>query len=135
MTIRSDRSGFGTLFDGADPLLPVEARNVSTVAPQSLFLMNNDFVMAQAGALADRILAEPAERNGGADGIAPSDDTIERGRIERLYELLYGRPVTDREVAIGHELLAARRTATDQRRAWVAYCQVLLCANELVYID
>ena len=135
MTIRSDRSGFGTLFDGADPLLPVEARNVSTVAPQSLFLLNNDFVMAQAGALADRVLAEPAECNGGADGIAPSDDEIERGRIERLYELLYSRPVTDREVAIGRELLAARRTTTDQRPAWVAYCQVLLCANELVYID
>ena len=106
MTIRSDRTGFGPLFDAADPLLSVEARIVSTVAPQSLFLMNNEFVVAQAGALADRILAEPADPVGAEADAAEPD---ERSRIERLYELLYGRPVTDREVAIGRaELLAAR---------------------------
>jgi uncharacterized protein DUF1553 len=128
MTIRSDRSGFGPLFDSADPLLPVEARNVSTVAPQSLFLMNSDFVVDQAGALADRILAESAT--------GPQEsESRERAMIERLYQLLYARGVTDREVAIGRDLLAARRAAGDERAAWLAYCQVLLCANEFIYID
>jgi hypothetical protein len=140
MTIRSDRTGFGPLFDAADPLLSVEARITSTVAPQSLFMMNSEFVIAQAGALADRMLAErtPDEPGAAAEtaGNRPPDaPSPERTRIERLYELLYGRPVTDREVAIGRQLLAARRAASDERGAWLAYCQVLLCANEFIYID
>jgi hypothetical protein len=134
MTIRSDRSGFGPLFDAADPLLSVEARITSTVAPQSLFLMNNDFVVAQAGALADRVLAasvaKAAADNPPAD--APSRD---RWCIQRLYELVYGRPVTDREVGVARELLAGRRAVSDEHAAWSAYCQVLLCANEFIYID
>jgi hypothetical protein len=136
MTIRSDKTGFGPLFDAADPLLPVEARNLSTVAPQSLFLMNNEFVMAQAGALADRILAEPPAGEATAADNSPADaELLERARIERLYEILYARSVTDREVAVGRQLLAARRAASDERAAWLAYCQVLLCANEFIYID
>ena len=34
MTIRSDRSGFGPLFDQADSTAPVDRRTVSTVAPR-----------------------------------------------------------------------------------------------------
>src|SRR5262249_50048711 len=41
MTVRSDRSGFGPLFDVADPTAPVDRRTISTVAPQALFLMNH----------------------------------------------------------------------------------------------
>jgi hypothetical protein len=135
MTIRSDRTGFGTLFDAADPLLSVEARITSTVAPQSLFLMNNEFVVAQAGALADRTLAETDAATETAGNLPSDAESRERARIEQLYELLYARPVTDREVAIGHQLLAARRAVSDERGAWLAYCQVLLCANEFIYID
>jgi Protein of unknown function (DUF1549)/Protein of unknown function (DUF1553)/Planctomycete cytochrome C len=138
MTIRSERSGFGVLFDGADPLLPVEARTVSTVAPQSLFLMNNEFVVAQAAALADRILAESpaaAEAVGTTVDAKAGAEPRERASIERLYQLLYARGVTDREAAVGRDLLAARRAVSDERTAWIAYCQVLLCANEFIYID
>ncbi|NBV86457.1 MAG: DUF1549 domain-containing protein, partial [Verrucomicrobia bacterium] len=40
-TIRSDRSTFQALFDGADPASIVEKRVEATVAPQSLFLLNH----------------------------------------------------------------------------------------------
>ena len=43
MTVRSDRSGFGPLFDVADPTAPIDRRTVSTVAPQALFLLNHPF--------------------------------------------------------------------------------------------
>ena len=91
MTIRSDRTGFGTLFNAADPLLSVEARTVSTVAPQSLFLMNNEFVVAAAGGLADRILAESVSNaeTVAAAGNSPDSEAGDQARIERLYELLY----------------------------------------------
>src|SRR5207237_9787300 len=37
MTIRSDRTGFGPLFDAADTTAPVDVRPVSTVAPPAPF--------------------------------------------------------------------------------------------------
>jgi hypothetical protein len=85
--------------------------------------------------LAERTPDEPGAAAETAGNRPPDAPSPERTRIERLYELLYGRPVTDREVAIGRQLLAARRAASDERGAWLAYCQVLLCANEFIYID
>jgi hypothetical protein len=118
MTIRSDRSSFGPLFDAADATAIVDHRTVSTVAPQALYLLNNAFALDQARALARRIEALATDA---------------RGRIATLYELLYGRPPSGEEVAIG---LAALGSASETRpEAWEAYCQVLLCANEFVYVD
>jgi hypothetical protein len=116
MTVRSDRSGFGPLFDVADPTAPADHRNVSTVAPQALFLMNHPFAKEQAKALAQRLAA-----GGGSDA----------DRIGRAYVLLYGRPPSEEEVKIG---LALLRSGTGEA-AWAEYCQVLLCANEFVYVD
>jgi hypothetical protein len=115
MTIRSDRSNFRMLFDAADPTGIVDQRNDSTVAPQALFLMNNPFVLDRARALADRVMKQ-----------GPPDD---RAKIDWLYRLLYSRPANDRETEIG---MAVVREGGE---SWASYCQVLLCANEFVYID
>ncbi len=117
MTVRSDRSGFGPLFDQADSTALVDRRTVSTVAPQALFVMNHPFVLEQAKALAKRIA------DGGKD---------ERTKIQRAYVLLYGRPPVDEEVKIGLGFVA-RGGGT--AKAWEEYCQVLLCANEFIYVD
>ena len=45
-------------FDFADPSTVVGVRNVSTVAPQALFLMNHPFVREQARAAAERLLRD-----------------------------------------------------------------------------
>jgi hypothetical protein len=119
MTIRSDRSGFGPLFDMADSTAPVATRTISTVAPQALFLLNHPFVLEQKAALARRILQ---------DAQANDDKT----RIEKTYLLLYGRPPTEEELRIGLEFLARQRSP---KEAWGAYCEILLCANELIYVD
>ncbi len=116
MTVRSDRSGFGPLFDVADPTAPADHRNVSTVAPQALFLMNHPFAKEQAKALAQRIAAGK-----GSDA----------EKVGRAYVLLYGRPPTAEEVQIGLDLLGPAANEA----AWAEYCQVLLCANEFVYVD
>ena len=117
MTIRSDRSGFGPLFDAADSTALVDRRTISTVAPQALFLMNNPFILEQTKALAKRL----------ADG-----DKDDRARIRRAYSLLYGRPPIDEEVKIGLDFL---RRGGGTAKAWEEYCQVLLCANEFIYAD
>src|SRR5947208_394659 len=122
MTIRSDRSNYRMLFDAADPVSIVEKRIDSTVAPQALFLLNHPFVQAQVKVLAQRLTRE-----------SPTDD---RGKIERLYQLLYGRPPTAQEMEVG--LAAVASTSSDASAiadAWDQYCQVLLCANEFIYVD
>jgi Protein of unknown function (DUF1553). len=132
ITIRSDRTGFGPLFDAADTTALVDRRTVSIVAPQSLFLMNNPFVLDQAKALARRLLRET---NIGEDT-----------RIQSAYELLFGRNATAREIAVGKRLLTAARRGRPERvagdvvpdvemQAWEAYGQVLLCSNEFLFVD
>ncbi len=118
VTIRSDRSTVAALFDQADSTAPVDRRAESTVAPQSLYLLNSPFVIAQADALARRLAA------------LPGDD---RGRITRACEILYARPASAEEIAIG--LHALNSPGEPKESGWKAYCQVLLCANEMIYIE
>ena len=91
VTIRSDRATFGALFDQADSTAPVDRRTSSTVAPQALYLMNHPFAIEQAEGLAARLTAE------GAD---------DRDRIDRAYRLLYARPPTADELAVGDAVTA-----------------------------
>ena len=123
MTIRSDRSNYRMLFDAADPTAIIDQRIDSTVAPQALFLLNDPFVLERARALAARLLKQ-----------APDDD---RGRIEWLYKLLYGRPPTQKEIDIGLAALDSTKSPqpTAPESVWRQYCQILLCANEFVYVD
>src|SRR5262249_27275016 len=116
-TVRSDRSGYLPLFDSADSTALVDKRSESTVAPQALFLLNHPFALAQGKALARRVL-------GG--------DKDDEGRVRRAYLLLYGRPPSEKETAIG---LAFLKEAGAGAKAWEEYAQVLLCANEFLYAD
>jgi hypothetical protein len=116
MTIRSDRSSFGPLFDAADATAIVDQRTLSTVAPQALFLLNHPFVLDAAGTLARRLQSE-----------APRSDAE---RIAHTYALLFGRPPRPAELEIGRRLVA-----DGDESAWTAYAQVLLCSNEMIYID
>ena len=99
-TIRSDRTGFGPLFDMADSTAPVDKRTVSTVAPQALFLMNHPFVLAQARHAAARLVAEKH-----------ADDAA---RITRAYRVALGRTPTDGERAVATKFLASSKNATER---------------------
>src|SRR5439155_7018441 len=67
-------------FDFADPSMVTGRRNVNTVAPQALLLMNYPFAIEQAKAAAARLLNGPV--------------TDDAARIERTYRLTLGRPPT-----------------------------------------
>ena len=108
---------FGRLFDRADPGSIVAGRGESVVAPQALFFLNDPLVNEIAVALASRVASEgPASRE---------------ARIRWLYALVMGRPPAPAELDIGLELLAA---AGDDL-SWERYCHLILCQNELIYID
>jgi mono/diheme cytochrome c family protein len=77
------------LFDFPSPNLSAEKRFATTVPLQRLFFMNSDFVQQQAEHLARRAELEP-------DNAA---------RIQKIYQLVYGRVATAEEVKIGLEYL------------------------------
>jgi hypothetical protein len=100
------------LFDFPNPNGTSEQRMVTVGPMQRLYLMNNGFVTAQARATAERV------------GIAGSD---EDARIRRAYELLFGRPPTASEIALG--------TAFVKESGWAQYMQVLLSSAEFSSVN
>ncbi|MCA9418097.1 MAG: DUF1553 domain-containing protein, partial [Candidatus Omnitrophica bacterium] len=118
-TVRSDRTSFNMLFDAADPTAIVSRRIDTTVAPQALFLLNNPFVLETAEAMAKDLLA-----NASISG---------EERIRGIYQKLYSRPPTDQELKIGESFTS--KGEAEALKSWTEYCQILLCANEFVYVD
>ena len=119
-------------FDAPDAQQCTGRRNVTTVAPQALALLNDPFVRARAGDFADRLLKEAG------------DDPAES--VDRAYRLAFGRPPTDAERDAGVEFLAQQnrdRSARDpkaaaadvRRLALTDYCQALFGLNEFIYVD
>jgi hypothetical protein len=79
------------LFDFPAPNISAEKRFTTTVPLQRLFLMNSDFMQAEAEQLAKRVAAEPDNRS----------------RIKKAYMLVYGRDPSEQEIKLGIEYLHA----------------------------
>lgn len=123
MTIRSERTGFGPLFDTPNASASVDARTVSTVAPQALFLLNDPFALARTRAFTRHVLQK-----------APNDS--DGARVQYAYTLAFGRPASEAEIKIARTFLArAQKSAGSGLSPWERYCQILLCTNEFIYID
>jgi hypothetical protein len=109
--------GLYRTFDFPSPDASSPQRDTTTVTPQSLFLMNNPFVIECARHLVRR-LEVAAEKH--------TD-----GKVTRLYRLLYGRLPTGEELSLAREYLGDNAAPV----AWERYAQALLLANEFVFID
>jgi hypothetical protein len=91
-------------FDVASPDTPTAGRNVTTVAPQALILLNSDFMNQQAAALARRVSK--------ASGADPQQ------QIAAAYRFALGREPTDRELGLALAFLereTARWSKPDMR--------------------
>jgi hypothetical protein len=114
------------VFDFADPSMVVGRRNVSTVAPQALFLMNHPFLLEQSRHAARRLLAGPYR-----------DDTT---RIDRAYRLALGRKPGAAERRIALKFLAQSEDAGDgatasPEDAWALLFQTLFASIDFRYVD
>jgi hypothetical protein len=108
------------VFDYADPSVCTGRRNVSTVAPQALFLMNNPFVLQQARHTAERLL---------------TDKTLDdAGRITRGFRLTLGRAPSEAERKIAEAFL---RDADAKKRseAWGQFVQTLFASIDFRYVN
>ena len=137
-------------------------RRVETTTPtQALILLNDDWPLDRARAMADRVLRITVT-NARSEADAATNDTARsivdlRALIARATELAFSRPTSDHETSLGvafleeqAQVIADRRAAGEPiadpphipsgldpnlAAALVDYCHVLLTANEFLYCD
>jgi hypothetical protein len=111
-----------TLFDFVEPQTVAGERPTTSVPAQSLYLMNNTFVLRQAEATADKLLAH---------------EGTDSDRLRHAWMAFYGRPASDKEVEKAEGFLASyakTQTGDKARRAsWAALCQALFASAEFLY--
>ncbi|MBB6052233.1 DUF1553 domain-containing protein [Armatimonas rosea] len=107
---------FGT-FDFGDPSMVNAKRTPTTVSPQALYLLNSPLVMAQAQAFAKSLTGD--------------DDA----KIRQAYERAFQRLPLPGELATARRFLNRAAQVVPTERAWAAWCQTLLAANEFLYVD
>ena len=103
-------------------------RESSTVATQSLMLMNSDFILDSSEALAERLSSDPSK-------------TIAE-RLAQGWHLAYGRMPSPDDLAMTEtffreqrELLEARQHESPGKQAMTNFAQALLSSNEFLYVE
>ncbi|RFC45667.1 MAG: Protein of unknown function DUF1553/DUF1549/Planctomycete cytochrome C [Verrucomicrobia bacterium] len=126
---REDLNHMMLMFDAPEPSRTQGNRETSTVPGQSLLLLNNPFVHAQAAAWSKSDLAE-------------RQAVSLENRISHLFASALGREPSETEVQALVEFLEEQAStyaipssdqATDPR-VWTDLCHVLLNAKEFIYI-
>ncbi len=111
--VRTTQNEFLQVLDCSDPYVLTPARNRTTTALQALALMNNPFMVEQAGHFAARLRRE-------------AGNEID-AQIKQAFTLAFGR-------APANEELTAARTLV-KSHSLEAFCRMMLNANEFVYVD
>jgi cytochrome c553 len=111
--VRSTPHTFMSTLDCPNPANLTPARLETTTALQSLALLNNDFMLRQAGHWAERL-----EREAGEDPAA---------QVCRAYALALSREPDEAELAAA--------IATVKSVGLVQLCRMLFNANEFIYVD
>jgi mono/diheme cytochrome c family protein len=120
-------------FDAAMLAPNCAIRTPSTVAPQSLMLMNNEFVADQSEALANRVAREAGSVPAAQARLAwrltlarePSD-----AQVESAVAFL-----TEHTEQFAAQPLDKKNPIPPAQRALSSYCQALLISNGFLYVD
>jgi hypothetical protein len=123
---RGALSPFLEVFDAPRPFTTLGQRDETNVPAQSLALLNDPFVLEQAGAWAAAIVRE------GDDADA---------RVRRMFERALGRPPTERERASSRAYLDDLARAHEAGAGWLAseavwrdFAQSLFNLKEFIYV-
>ena len=119
-----------------------ELRNASTVAPQSLMLMNGEFTLTQAKFFAERVAKE-------------AGDSTDESKVARAWQLAFSRRPNSTEMTDALAFLGKQRAhftanapkaapvakgkenppANPDEHALTSLCQALLSANRFLYVE
>ena len=111
------------LFDAADSNTVAGRREETNVPGQSLYLMNNPFVIARATAMADRLRDDC--------------DTV-TDCVRRAFLACFGRPPGEAEMAASRDFFRQfrdRQAVEDDMLVLSAFCQGLFAAAEFRYLN
>jgi len=108
-------------FDFPDPAVITGKRNVSSVTPQALYLMNSELIHKSSGALAEILLGD-------------SRETGNKNRVSWLILHLLGREATTAERERG-EVFVSTYGEEENSAAWAAFSRALFATNEFLYIQ
>ena len=106
------------VFDFADTSTPSGSRNASTVAPQALFFLNDDWVIAATKSAAADLLSRPL-----------TDDTA---RMEFVFQSTLGRSPTSQEKALASRVLSEQKSPAS---AWAAIYQSVFATFDFRYVE
>ncbi len=114
------------LFDAPDAIQSIGDRNVTTVPPQALAMMNSPFVRNIADKFSARISSEK--------------DLTNEAIVGKAYRLALSRPPENDEVTrmvgfLNSQTLSYGSDANAKKMALTDYCQIMLCLNEFVVVD
>src|ERR1043166_756097 len=153
---RSAPVGFLSMFDGPAHNPVCIQRVSSTVASQSLSLLNSEFVHLRARAFAKRVLAttrgtrspspHPMGRGtgrGASELVTPPRFTPAQHLNSALlfaFDLAYSRPPTKAEFSAAKDFVNEQNTIYKGQpdvavRVWTDLCQMLLASNAFLYVD
>ena len=118
------------VFDSCDTTAPTGRRDVSTVAPQALTLLNNEWVHGESYAMAARAIAAGSDR---------------KQRVLAAWRIVLSREPTERERDASIEFVsrwqstsgsgAGSSDADQELFAIAALCHTLINTNEFIYLD
>jgi hypothetical protein len=150
---RTQPISFLSTFDAPVMTVNCERRVQSAGAPQSLMLMNGDFVLAQAAHTAARIAREtsvagapdplPPELAGAAGEYAATLGAALPRQAARAWSIVYGRAIERDEFEFACQFLteqvAQLRALVEapeiEKNAMTNLCQQLLSSNEFLHVD
>lgn len=114
---RSEMPDAMTMFDAPELIASCAQRGVSTVALQPLYLLNSDFMMRRAEALAHRIYLDTG------------DDATRQ--VETAFRHTLGRQPGLEEL---ERAVAMLSSGSDSQTALTQFCHALINLNEFLYI-
>ena len=127
-SLRVVTNEFMKAFDQADPSIVMGRRNVTTVAPQALLMLNSALVLEQSERFAKGLLDLPL----------PGDEQ----RAEAAFERALGRTPDSSEtgralafIRAFESALPAGDTGKNRLEAWRAFCHSLFASSEFRYVD
>ena len=105
------------------------SRDVTTVATQALYIINSDFVTAQAEAFAQRLL--------------DASDLTDNARVDRAWQIALARSPskTERNDALAFVTQTSQSFASSesdsvrQKKAWTSLAQSLFASAEFRYVE
>lgn len=117
-------------FDSPNMEPNCECRTASTVATQSLTMLNDQFVLRQADVFADRVLGQLPEQSPLPDQVALAWN-IAYQRAPRASELEVAVPYLEQQL----KDFTAAKVPQPRRAALASLCQVIFGSNEFLYVE